>query len=224
MKRSTKARKKKTFLFCKRNFVKKVKCFFEVKTIPEKRKPSFWRPYLVWLFFGKPFEEKTRRSKKSKQRYYSLLTHKYLGETRARAIFLLRKFGETKNLYGNLKEWIQLEREVARYICLKILGLRLELEKAVKCLYNTNIWNLLWAPFIRSKICLCFSDVFIAILANSNSQNIAMKQGPLHGVSTPHNTLKQSLRYHIACLFSRFSHYPFLELAVEILRFTEYSW
>ena len=206
-----------------KKFREKSQVFLWGKNDSRKKKAIVLETLFGVAFFWKTIWRKNKEKQKIKATI-RFPSHAQIFRRDARAIFLLRKFGETKNLYGNLKEWIQLEREVARYICLKILGLRLELEKAVKCLYNTNIWNLLWAPFIRSKICLCFSDVFIAILANSNSQNIAMKQGPLHGVSTPHNTLKQSLRYHIACLFSRFSHYPFLELAVEILRFTEYSW
>jgi len=50
-----------------------------------------------------------------------------------------QKFYVTNNLNGNLKERIQLVGEVSEYLCWKILDLRSELDKAIKCLYNTNI-------------------------------------------------------------------------------------
>ena len=50
-----------------------------------------------------------------------------------------RKFYDTKNSYSDLNKRIWLEGEVARYLS-KILDLRLDPDKAVKHLSNTNIW------------------------------------------------------------------------------------
>ena len=49
----------------------------------------------------------------------------------ARAIFQ-EENSRGRRSYGNLNERIQMEVEVARHLCLDILGLRLELDKAVK--------------------------------------------------------------------------------------------
>ena len=49
----------------------------------------------------------------------------------ARAIFQ-EENSRGRRSYGNLNERIQMEGEVARYLCLDILGLRLELDKAVR--------------------------------------------------------------------------------------------
>ena len=84
-----------------KKFCEKSQVFLEVKTIPEKRKPSFWGPYLVWLFVGKPFEES--KEKQKIKATIQIPSHAQIFRQDARAIFLLRKFGETKNLYGNLK-------------------------------------------------------------------------------------------------------------------------
>ena len=69
---------------------------------------------LIWreLFLGggELIEKKTRRRKKQSNDTYPP-THKYLGETH-----FTRKFFAAKKLYGNLKERMQLDEEVARYI------------------------------------------------------------------------------------------------------------
>ena len=59
---------------------------------------------------GALIEEKTRTKKKQSNDTYPP-THKYLGETH-----FTRKFFAVKKLYSNLKERMQLDEKVARYI------------------------------------------------------------------------------------------------------------
>ena len=136
-----------------------------------------------------------------------------------------RKFYDTKNSYSDLNKRIWLEGEVARYLS-KILDLRLDPDKAVKCLSNTNIW-VCFELLFGTKFAHCFSDVLHRILTESNSQNIAMKWASLHGVITPHIIWKQTLRYRIASLFFSVFRFPFVICfrwgCVKILQIVEVS-
>ena len=71
----------------------------------------------------------TKTSKKNKATNIETLPNKYLQETH---VPYFKKILEDEESHGNLNERIQMEEEVARYSCLDILGLRLELDKAVK--------------------------------------------------------------------------------------------
>ena len=105
--------------------------------------------------------------------------------TDTRAIFQQENSEGRRIFFATSNNGYKLRRKL-RDTCLDILGLRLELEKAVKCLYNTNIWNLLWAPPLQGKICLCYSDVLhrnFGELKQSKNSNEAW--GPLHRASTP---------------------------------------
>ena len=95
----------------------------------EKRKRSFWTPISRSFFLENDLRKNTRRRKKTKQRILETLPNKYLRETH---VPYFKKILEDEESYGNLNERIQMEEEVARYPCLDILNLRLELDKAVK--------------------------------------------------------------------------------------------
>ena len=112
--------------------------FLEVKIVEGKKKAIVFGPIFGVAFFGKRFEGKKKEKQNQSNDEYrpSPTTNIYERNT---CHISRGNFHDTKNLYGNLKERIQLEGGVAQYLCLKILGLRLELDKAVKCLYNTNI-------------------------------------------------------------------------------------
>ena len=69
-----------------------------------------WRKLFGGESWGELIEEKTRRKKKQSNDTYPP-THKYLGETH-----FTRKFFAVKKLNSNLKERLQLDEEVARYI------------------------------------------------------------------------------------------------------------
>ena len=102
-----------------------------------KKKRSFWTLNSRSFFLENDLRKNTRRSKKNKATNIETLPNKHLRETHVP--YFKKKILEDEESYGNLNERIQMEEEVARYSCLDILGLRLELDKAVKCLYNTNI-------------------------------------------------------------------------------------
>ena len=111
-----------------KKFRKKSEAFFhlEVKMVEAKKKAIDFGPVFGVAFFGKRFEEKNKEKQNQSNDIFTC--HISRGN-----------FHDTKNLYGNLNERIQLEGEVEQYLCLEFLGLRLELDKAVKCLYNTTI-------------------------------------------------------------------------------------
>ena len=143
-----------TTFFCAEEISSKKSSVFESwgKTIPQKTKATALETYFG---LGKSYDTKKREAKVKATATIRFPPNNY---------FYVDENSQRRRIHCSLKERYNWRRKL-RDTCLDILGLRLELEKAVKCLYNTNIWNLLWAPFIRSKICLCFSDVFIAILA-----------------------------------------------------------
>ena len=93
---------------------------------------------LIWrsFFLENDLKKKKGEAKNKATMNIDPTTNNY--ERRTRHISR-RKFYVTNNLNGNFKERIQLVGEVSEYLCWKILGLRSELDKAVKCLYNTNI-------------------------------------------------------------------------------------
>ena len=96
----------------------------------EKRKRLFRT--LIWccFFLENDLRQNTRRSKKNKATNIETLPNKYLRETHVP--YFNENILEDEESYGNLNERIQMEEEVARYSCLDILNLRLELDKAVK--------------------------------------------------------------------------------------------
>ena len=62
-------------------------------------------------FFGKPFELKNQEAKKQSNNIHTPSHAQILGETHEPYFTLPRIFGETKNLYGKLKERIMGEAE-----------------------------------------------------------------------------------------------------------------
>ena len=119
-----------------KKFPEKSEAFFhlEVKMVEAKKKAIDFGPVFGVAFFGKRFEDKNKEKQNQSNDEYRP------SPTTLFTCHISRgNFHDTKNLYGNLKERIQLEGEVEQYLCLEFLGLRLELDKAVKCLYNTHI-------------------------------------------------------------------------------------
>ena len=96
----------------------------------EKESDRFGPLFRAAFFLENDLRKNTRRSKKNKATNIETLPNKYLRETHVP--YFKKKILEDKESYGNLNERIQMEEEVARYSCLDILSLRLELDKAVK--------------------------------------------------------------------------------------------
>ena len=151
----------------------------------EKRKQPFWTLISRSFLFWKTIWRKTHgEAKKQSNEYRDPPEEMITRDTRA--IFQQENSEGRIIFFATSNNEYKLRRKL-RDTCLNILGLRLELEKAVKCLYNTNIWNLLWAPPLQGKICLCYSDVLhrnFGELKQSKNSNEAW--GPLHRASTPH--------------------------------------
>ena len=130
-----------------------------------KRKRSFWTLISRSFFFVEnDLRKNTRRGKKNKATNIETLPNKYLRETH---VPYFKKILEDEESYGNLNERLQMEEEVARYSCLDILGLRLELDKAVKWLYNTSIWNCFELLLLEAKFAFAYRTFRIEILASS---------------------------------------------------------
>ena len=131
----------------------------------EKESDRFGLLFRVAFFFVEnDLRKNTRRGKKNKATNIETLPNKYLRETH---VPYFKKILEDEESYGNLNERLQMEEEVARYSCLDILGLRLELDKAVKWLYNTSIWNCFELLLLEAKFAFAYRTFRIEILASS---------------------------------------------------------
>jgi len=172
--------------FCQKYFTKKRQVFFnlEVNTGKKKESNRFGLLFREAFCFGKWYEEKHMEKQKSKTTNIETLPKKWLRQTHV-PYFNKKILKDGESFFATSNNGYKLRRKL-RDTCLDILGLRLELEKAVKCLYNTNIWNLLWAPPFQGKICLCYSDVLHRNFGELKQSKKAMKhEGHCTGLLRP---------------------------------------
>ena len=101
-----------TTLFWKKKFPEKSEVFFhrEVKIVEAKKKAINFGPVFGVAFFGKRFEEKSRRSKTK-----ATMNIDPPQQQLFTSHISTRIFHDTKNLYGNLKErqWERWENKIA---------------------------------------------------------------------------------------------------------------
>ena len=128
--------------------------FFKKQQKKWKQKETRFGTLFGVAFFGKRFEEKSGRSK-SKQKYAYLLPRTIFRRD-ARAIFykemndkeFLRQPQGTDAIGGRSFAILMMENSRSS----------IRARQSSKMLIQYKHFNLLWALFIRSKICHCFSD------------------------------------------------------------------